>query len=106
MAESGGSERDAALMVLRVDRRWRTAVWALRVGFVGLALVIVGVIVNRSSSTTGFGILVAGLLVYVASSAVTLSRVLAALRSLPEPRPTFMTIRLDLVRDVFRRRPR
>lgn len=104
MDDAERSERDAALVVLRDDRRWRAAVWALRVGFLGLALVIVGVIVHRTSSATGLSILIAGVVVYLVSSAVTLSRVFAALRSLPQPRPSFMTIRLDLFRDVFRRR--
>ena len=36
---------------LQHDRRWRTAVWSLRVGYVGLFVAIVGLIVMLAGGT-------------------------------------------------------
>jgi hypothetical protein len=48
------------------NRHWRMAVWALRVGFVALALAIAGVIVMSTGSTPW--VLAAGLITWLAAA--------------------------------------
>ncbi len=88
---------------LQHNRHWRTAVWALRVGFLGLAVVIVGVIVLSSGSTPW--ILAVGLIIWLAAAAVTVTEVLLARNDLAAPgRPGLWSIRFMLLNDVFRAR--
>ena len=89
---------------LHDDGRWRTAVWALRVGFVGLAVAIAGLIVMTTGVTPW--ILGIGILIWLAAAAVTLSAFLLARHELPEPRPGFWSMRFMLIRDTVHARPR
>jgi hypothetical protein len=56
---------------LQYNGHWRVAVWALRVGYVGLAVGIAGLIVMSSGSTSW--VLGVGLITWVAAAAVTLA---------------------------------
>ncbi|HVM65918.1 MAG TPA: hypothetical protein VMU14_13720, partial [Acidimicrobiales bacterium] len=56
---------------LRHNGHWRIAVWALRVGYVGLAVVIAGLIVMLSGSTPW--VLAVGVIIWLACAAVTLT---------------------------------
>jgi hypothetical protein len=78
------------------------AVWALRVGYVALAVTVVGVIVLSSGSTPW--ILVIGIVGWLIAAAVTLTGVFKARSELPEPRPGFWPMRWMILRDTARRR--
>jgi hypothetical protein len=62
---------------------WRTAVWALRVGFAALAIVIVGLIVMLLGSTPW-----------------VLGGFIWARHLLPKPRPGFWSMRFMLIHDT------
>jgi hypothetical protein len=83
---------------LQHNRHWRLAVWALRVGFVGLAVAIAGVIVVLAGSTPW--ILAAGVFIWLAAAAVTLTGVFRARHELPPPRPGLWPMRFMLLRDT------
>ena len=74
------------------------AVWALRVGYLGLVVAIVGLVLMLSGSTPW--VLAAGLIVWIAAAGVTLAGFLWARRELPDPRPGYWPMRLMLIRDT------
>jgi hypothetical protein len=82
---------------------WRLAVRALRVGYFGLAVVIVGVIVLSTGSRPW--VLAVGAVVWLASAAVTLTGVIRARSELPEPRPGWWSLRFMLIHDTVHGRP-
>ncbi|HTU39876.1 MAG TPA: hypothetical protein VMF35_17900 [Acidimicrobiales bacterium] len=83
---------------LQRNRHWRMAVWALRVGFVGLALAIVGVVVLATGSTPW--VLAVGVIIWLAAAVVTLTGVFWARGELAEPRPGLWPMRFMLLRDT------
>jgi uncharacterized membrane protein len=78
------------------------AVWALRVGFVGLAVALAGLIVLLSGYTPW--ILAVGVVIWLSAAAVTLSGFFLARHELPEPRPGFWPMRFMLVHDTVHSR--
>lgn len=88
---------------LQRNRHWRMAVWSLRVGFVGLAVAIAGIIVLSSGSSPW--LLAAGVFVWLVAAVVTVTGVFRAHGELPEPRPGLWPMRFMLLRDVVRARP-
>jgi hypothetical protein len=79
------------------------AVWALRVGFVGLAAVAIpGLILLLSGSTPW--VLGIGVVIWLAAAAVTLTGVVRARHELPEPRPRWWSMRFMLLHDTVRAR--
>jgi hypothetical protein len=82
---------------LQRNAHWRSAVWSLRVGYVGLAVAGVGLILTLSGSTSW--VLAVGVLIWLATVVVTLTGFLRARRELPEPRPTFWSMRFMLIHD-------
>jgi hypothetical protein len=82
---------------LRRNEHWRMAVWVLRVGYVGLALALAGLIVLASGSTSW--VLASGVIVWLATVPVTLTGFLWARNELPEPRPSLWSVRLMLIHD-------
>jgi hypothetical protein len=56
---------------LQQDGDWRTAVWSLRVGYLGLAVGIGGLIVVFAGSTRW--VLAAGVIIWLAAAALTLA---------------------------------
>ena len=87
---------------LHDNGHWRMAVWALRVGYVGLALAIAGVIVMSSGSTPW--VLAVGVIIWLASAAVTLTGFFRSRYELPEPRPGYWSMRFMLIRDTVHAR--
>ena len=83
---------------LRNNRHWRMAVWALRLGYLGLAVAVVGLIVMSSGSTPW--VLAVGVFIWLATAAVTLTGVFWARSELPEPRPGLWPMRWMLVHDT------
>jgi len=82
---------------LQRSGRWRTAVWALRVGYVGLAVAIAGLVALAFGSTSW--ILAVGVIIWLATVPVTLTGFLLARHELLEPRPRLWSMRLMLIHD-------
>ena len=81
---------------LQHNRHWRMAVWALRVGYVGLVIGIAGLIVVLLGFTPW--ILAVGVITWLAAATVTLTGVLWSRHELSEPRPGFWSMRFMLIR--------
>ncbi len=94
----GGAEAMDEPGELRNNRQWRMAVWALRFGYLALALTIVGIIVMSSGSTPW--VLAVGVIIWLIAAAVTLIGVFGARSELPEPRPGFWPMRWMLLHDT------
>ncbi len=71
------------------------AVWALRVGYVGLAVAIAGLAVMSVGTTTW--VLAAGVIIWLAAAAVTLTGFFWSRHQLPEPRPGYWSMRFMLI---------
>jgi hypothetical protein len=82
---------------LQHNAEWRAAVWSLRVGYIGLAVALTGLIVTLSGSTPW--VLAVGVIIWLATVIVTLTGFLRARHELPEPRPTFWSMRFMLIHD-------
>ena len=82
---------------LQHNGHWRMAVWALRVGYIGLAVATAGLIVMLSGSTPW--VLAVGVIIWLGTVAVTLTGFVRARHELPEPRPTFWSMRFMLIHD-------
>jgi len=74
------------------------AVWALRVGYVGLVVAIAGLIVMSLGSTPW--VLSVGVIIWLAAGAVTLAGFFWSRHELPEPRPGYWSMRLMLIHDT------
>src|SRR5664280_3872233 len=88
---------------LQYDGHWRMAVWALRVGYVGLAVAIAGLIVMSLGSTPW--VLAVGVFIWLAAAAaaaaaVTLAGFFWSRHELPEPRPGYWSMRFMLIHDT------
>jgi hypothetical protein len=88
---------------LQHNRYWRTAVWALRVGYLALGIGIVGLIVTLSGSTPW--LLAVGLIIWLAAAAVTLTGFFWARHELPAPRPGYWSMRFMLIHHTVHARP-
>jgi hypothetical protein len=82
---------------LQHNGSWRMAVWALRVGYLGLAVAIAGLIALAFGSTPW--VLASGVIIWLATVPVTLTGFLSARHGLPEPRPRLWSMRLMLIHD-------
>jgi hypothetical protein len=87
---------------LRDDGPWRIAVWALRVGYVGLAVAVAGLIVMSLGSTPW--VLAVGAIIWLAAAAVTLTGVFWSRHQLSEPRPGYWSMRFMLIHDTVHAR--
>ena len=76
---------------------WRTAVWALRVGYIGLFVGVAGLIVMFSGFTPW--VLAVGVIIWLGTVGVTLTGFLWARHELAEPRPTLWSMRFMLIHD-------
>ena len=75
------------------------AVWALRAGYIGLALALAGLIVVASGFTPW--LLAVGVLSWLAGAVVMATGFLWAQSQLPEPHPGFWSMRFMLIHDTF-----
>lgn len=89
-----------ALSDLNDNGHWRTAVWALRVGYVGLAVAIVGLIVMGSTPW----VLAAGVIIWLAAAVVMAASFLRARHELPANRVGFWSMRSKLIHDTVHAR--
>jgi len=98
---------------LQYNGHWRMAVWALRVGYVGLSVAIAGLIVMSLGSTRW--VLAVGVIIWLAAAAaaaattttttvVTLAGFFWSGHELPEPRPGYWSIRFMLIHDTVHTR--
>ena len=87
---------------LQYNVHWRMAVWALRVGYVGLAVAITGLIVMVVGSTPW--VLAVGLITWLAAAAMTLTGFFWSRHELPEPRPGYWSMRFMLIHDTVHAR--
>ena len=78
------------------------AVWALRVGFVGLAVASAGLIMMSLGSMPW--LLAVGMIVWLAAAAVTLAESFWSRHELPEPRPGYWSMRFMLIHDTVHAR--
>lgn len=81
---------------------WRMAVWALRVGYVGLAVTMAGVVVIPMGSTPW--VLAVGVIIWLAAAAVTLAGFFWTRHELPRPRPGYWSMRFTLIHDTVHAR--
>ena len=82
---------------------WRAAVWTLRAAYVALVVVIVGIVVSASGSTSA--VLAAGVALWLVTAVTTAVCFMRARAQLPEPRPGFVAIRSMLLHDSVHRTP-
>jgi hypothetical protein len=87
---------------LQHSGHWRMAVWALRVGYFGLAVALVGLIVMSSGSSPW--LLAVGVIIWLATAVVTLTGFFRARQELPEPRPEYWPMRFMLIHDTVHAR--
>jgi len=73
------------------------AVWALRVGYLGLAVALAGLIALASGSPSW--VLASGVIIWLATVPVTLTRFLWARRELPGPRPRLLVDAAQFIHD-------
>ena len=78
------------------------AVWALRVGYLALVIVAVGLVMTSSGSTPW--VLAVGLIFWLAAAAVMATGFLRSRHELAEPRPGFWSIRSMLLHDTVHAR--
>jgi hypothetical protein len=83
---------------LQHNRHWRMAVWALRVGYVGLVIAIAGIIVMSLGFTAW--VLAVGVIIWLVTAAVTLTGFFRSRHELPEPRPGYWSMRFMLIHDT------
>ena len=83
---------------LQRSAHWRMAVWALRVGYLALAIAIAGLILTLSGSTPW--VLAVGAVIWLATAPVTLTGFFMARLELPEPRPGYWSMRFMLIHDT------
>jgi hypothetical protein len=88
---------------LQYNRHWRMAVWALRVGYVGLAVALVGIILTSLGSTSW--VLAVGVIIWLMTAVATLVGVFRSRSDLPEPRPGYWPMRFMLIHDTVHARP-
>jgi hypothetical protein len=82
---------------LEKNKPWRTAVWSLRVGYVGLVVAGIGLIALAFGATPW--VLASGVIVWLATVPLTLTGFLSARHALAEPRPSLWSMRLGLIHD-------
>ena len=84
---------------LQQNEHWRIAVWALRVGYVGLAVALAGVVVTLCGLTPW--VLAVGVALWLAAAAGTLIGFIWSRHDLPDPRPGYWSMRLMLIHDTL-----
>ncbi len=87
---------------LQDNGHWRMAVWALRVGYLGLGVALAGLIVMSLGSTPW--VLAVGVIIWLAAAAVTLAGLFWSRHELPDPRPGYWSMRFMLIHDTVQAR--
>jgi hypothetical protein len=87
---------------IQYNGQWRMAVWALRVGYVGLAVAIAGLIVMSTGSSPW--VLAIGVIIWLAAAAVTAAGFFSSRHELAEPRSGYWSMRWMLIYDTVHAR--
>lgn len=82
---------------LQDNPHWKMAVWAIRAGFVCLAVAAAGLIVMFMGSTPW--VLACGVILWLVAEVVTSTGFLWTRSQLPEPRPGYWSMRYMLIYD-------
>ncbi len=82
---------------LQHNKHWRMAIWALRIGYCALAVVLAGLILLATGVTPW--ILAIGMVAWLVAALVTATGFMWAREQLPEPRPGFLLVRALLLHD-------
>jgi hypothetical protein len=77
---------------------WAVAVNALRMGYIGMALVFSGLILMAFGSTQW--VMAVGMMIWLSAAAVTCVAFFWARHELPEPRPELWSMRVKLIHDT------
>ena len=85
------------------ERHWRISVWALRVGYVALAMAAVGLLLLALGETPW--LLAAGVVAWLMCAATLVFGLLWTLNSLDDQRPGFWAMRVRLLGDSVHRKP-
>lgn len=88
---------------LQSNPHWRMAVWALRIGYVGLAIAAVGLIMLATGSAPS--VLAVGVIIWLACAVVLATGFLWARSELSEQDPGFWAMRLTLLHDTVHAKP-
>ena len=88
---------------LQDNRRWRMAVWSLRVGYVALTVALLGLITVSLGRTPW--VLAVGVIIWIVTAAVTLAGFLWSRQELAEPRPGYWSMRFMLIHDTVHAHP-
>lgn len=92
---------DASALLQR-DGHWRMAVWTLRVGYVVLTIVLIGLILTLLGGTPW--VLAVGVVVWLMCATIILTGFLWSRHDLPEPRPDMWAMRIMLIHDTVHAR--
>ena len=87
---------------LQRNGHWRMAVWALRVGYAGLAVALAGIVVM--SLGWARWVLAVGVVIWLAAAVTTLTGVFWSRHQLTVPRPSYWSLRFMLIHDTVRAR--
>jgi hypothetical protein len=79
------------------NEHWRTAVWALRVGYLALLVVLAGLIMVAFGATPW--VLATAVIMWIILSVLTQSMFFRARADLPRPRPGYWSMRYTLIFD-------
>jgi uncharacterized membrane protein len=79
------------------NEHWRTAVWALRVGYLALLVAIVGLIMVAAGATPW--VLAAAVIMWIILSVLTQTMFFRARADLPRPHPGYWSLRYTLIFD-------
>ena len=85
---------------LRNNPHWRMAVWALRMGYIGLAVAFAGLVVMSSGHRPW--VLAVGVIIWLAAAALTLTGFFWSRHELPGQRPGLWSMRFMLIHDTVR----
>jgi hypothetical protein len=77
------------------------AVWALRIGYVGLVIAFSGLIAMALGSTPW--VLFVGVIIWLAAAAVMVIGFLWSRQAISDPRPGFWSMRFMLIHDTLHR---
>jgi hypothetical protein len=84
---------------LQHNGHWKVAVWALRVGLLAIATIVVGIIVLSFGGTPW--VLATGVIFWLACAVVIATGFLLTLHDLPDPRPGFWSMRWMIIHDAI-----
>ncbi len=87
---------------LQDNGHWRMAIWALRVGYLGLVVAVAGLIVMSLGPT--LWVLAIGVCIWLTAAGVTLTGLFWSWRELPQPRPGYWSMRFMLMHDTIHAR--